>query len=216
MAIKHSTTKAAGDTGLASEWNDDHVIEDGTIEGKHLEDPLTDDHEFSNFPTTPNTNPTADREVANKMYVDSEAVLRKGWAGYDFENGGGWTTKKTISIPAGWCHKRSMIVVRLLANGTGQVRVLINDGSHNSTSVPETLAAAALGQTITICQPPLQPELRYWDHGAIDNVAFQDNYIGELMNLDMFEDAFTIQIQVNRTGGGSFYIEWGVFIIQGS
>ena len=32
MAIKHATTKSSGDKGLASEWNDDHLLENISIE----------------------------------------------------------------------------------------------------------------------------------------------------------------------------------------
>jgi len=216
MTITHTAVKATGDTGLATEWNDNHVIAAGTITGAHLEDPLTDDHEFSNFPTTPNAMPTLDRQVANKQYVDQEAVLRKGWAGYAFENGGGWTTKKTITIPAGFCHKRSMLVIRLQGDGTAQYRVRIMDGANSSFSLTRTLAGTTLGDTIMVSQPNLQHELRYSEIGQINEVVFGNDFIDGLMNLDMFEDAFTIEIRVNRTGGGTAYVEWGVFIIEGS
>lgn len=37
MAVKHSVAKVPGDTGLASEWNADHAVDNGTIKTQHIE-----------------------------------------------------------------------------------------------------------------------------------------------------------------------------------
>lgn len=218
VAIKHSVTKLSGQTGLASEWNADHVIEDGTITGPHLEDPLTDDHEFSKFPTTPNAYPTTDRQVSNKMYVDNQAVLRKGWAGEAVEFGSGWTTKKTISIPAGYLHKRSVLVVILMGRAAeAKYRICISDGTHYSYSAETTTVGETFTETITVRQEEVQQELSYCQLRVIGSTVSGLNVIsGPTMNYDMFDDAFTIDIQVNRIGAGAAYVEWAVYVIQGS
>ena len=68
MGIKHSVTKAHGGKGLASEWNDDHVI-DGAVDFDKNEAQNLTVHNLASPPANPSIGQLYYDTVHNNIYI---------------------------------------------------------------------------------------------------------------------------------------------------